>query len=406
MSAEQTESYSPVESDDRQSYIIDNTEAVSEERLDSIQLTTDPVKDYLRYIGKVPLLDAAEEVELAKRIEAGQVADQVRTARRAPNLKAHLSQMKAELQVQKEGMQPPALRKILHNSQDIEAVIGRLARSRSLTNAELDWMSEDGRKAMNHMIEANLRLVVSLAKKQTGRGMPFLDLIQEGNLGLRHAVELFDYSKGYKFSTYSTWWIRQALTRALANQARTVRIPVHMHEIIGQVNRASRDMEARLGRVPTDEELATELNGRRAEGSKNTSKKKELTPEKIAEIKNYDRDTVSLDKSVGDGGGIGRGQADTTLGELIEDKDATKQEDAVVEWDLRKQLYAALDTLDEREAGVVIRRWGLEGEPMTLDEIGLIYGVTRERIRQIEGKAMARLRHPGRSEHLRTFLED
>jgi RNA polymerase primary sigma factor len=406
MSAEQTESYSPVESDDRQGYIIDNTEAVSEERLDFIQLTTDPVKDYLRYIGKVPLINAEMEVELAKRIEAGQLAEQVQTARRAPNLKAHLSQMKAELQVQKEGMQPPAHRKILRNSQDIEAVIGRLARSRSLTDEELDWMSEDGRKAMNHMIEANLRLVVSLAKRQTGRGMPFLDLIQEGNLGLRHAVELFDYTKGYKFSTYSTWWIRQALTRALANQARTVRIPVHMHEIIGQVNRASRDMEARLGRVPTNEELAQELNANRKPRDSKGKKKQPLTPEGVAEIKKYDRDTVSLDKSIGDGGGIGRGQTDTTLGELIEDKDAAKQEDAVVAWDLREQLNATLRTLTEREASIVIMRRGLEGEPMTLDEIGAIYGLTRERIRQIENKAMEKLRQPARSEALRIYLED
>jgi RNA polymerase primary sigma factor len=406
MSAEKAESFGPVEPDDRRGYVVDNTEEVSEERLDFIQLTTDPIKDYLRYIGKVPLINAEMEVELAKRIEAGQVAEQVQAARRAPNLKAHLSQIKAELQVQKEGMQPPAHRKILRNSEHIEAVIGRLARSTSLKDEELDWMAEDGRQAMNHMIEANLRLVVSLAKRQTGRGMPFLDLIQEGNLGLRHAVELFDYTKGYKFSTYSTWWIRQALTRALANQARTVRIPVHMHEAISQVNRASRDMEVKLGRVPTDEELAAELNGRHAEGSKKASKKTELTAQKIAEIKRYDRDVVSLDKSVGDGGGIGRGQTDTTLGELIEDKEATKQEDAVVALDLREQLDAALATLTEREAGIVIRRMGLEGEPMTLDEIGLVYGLTRERIRQLESKAMAKLRQPARSEALRVYLED
>ncbi|GAA5020017.1 RNA polymerase sigma factor [Actinopolymorpha pittospori] len=302
--------------------------------------TADPVKDYLKQIGKVPLLNAEQEVELAKRIEAGLFAEEKLAAESGPPL--------AEL----------------------------------LT--EFEWIAEDGHKAKNHLLEANLRLVVSLAKRYTGRGMLFLDLIQEGNLGLIRAVEKFDYTKGYKFSTYATWWIRQAITRAMADQARTIRIPVHMVEVINKLARVQRQMLQDLGREPTPEELAKELD---------------MTPEKVIEVQKYGREPISLHTPLGEDG-------DSEFGDLIEDSEAIVPADAVSFTLLQEQLHAVLDTLSEREAGVVSMRFGLtDGQPKTLDEIGKVYGVTRERIRQIESKTMSKLRHPSRSQVLRDYLD-
>nr|WP_218861342.1 RNA polymerase sigma factor [Nocardioides panzhihuensis] len=301
--------------------------------------TADPVKDYLKQIGKVPLLNAEMEVELAKRIEAG---------------------LFAEEKLGKGGKITP---KILD---------------------ELEWIAEDGKRAKNHLLEANLRLVVSLAKRYTGRGMLFLDLIQEGNLGLIRAVEKFDYTKGYKFSTYATWWIRQAITRAMADQARTIRIPVHMVEVINKLARVQRQMLQDLGREPTPEELAKELD---------------MTPEKVIEVQKYGREPISLHTPLGEDG-------DSEFGDLIEDSEAIVPADAVSFTLLQEQLHAVLDTLSEREAGVVSMRFGLtDGQPKTLDEIGKVYGVTRERIRQIESKTMSKLRHPSRSQVLRDYLD-
>ncbi|MBD0292590.1 MAG: RNA polymerase sigma factor [Jiangellaceae bacterium] len=302
--------------------------------------TADPVKDYLKQIGKVPLLNAEQEVELAKRIEAGLFAEE-KLARDGSSLL-------------------PKLR------------------------AELQWIAQDGRRAKNHLLEANLRLVVSLAKRYTGRGMLFLDLIQEGNLGLIRAVEKFDYTKGYKFSTYATWWIRQAITRAMADQARTIRIPVHMVEVINKLARVQRQMLQDLGREPTPEELAKELD---------------MTPEKVVEVQKYGREPISLHTPLGEDG-------DSEFGDLIEDSEAIVPADAVSFTLLQEQLHAVLDTLSEREAGVVSMRFGLtDGQPKTLDEIGKVYGVTRERIRQIESKTMSKLRHPSRSQVLRDYLD-
>ncbi|MFI0418203.1 RNA polymerase sigma factor [Spongiactinospora sp. 9N601] len=302
--------------------------------------TADPVKDYLKQIGKVPLLNAEQEVELAKRIEAG---------------------LFAEEQLGTDGDNLPV---------DVRA--------------ELEWIAEDGRRAKNHLLEANLRLVVSLAKRYTGRGMLFLDLIQEGNLGLIRAVEKFDYTKGYKFSTYATWWIRQAITRAMADQARTIRIPVHMVEVINKLARVQRQMLQDLGREPTPEELARELD---------------MTPEKVIEVQKYGREPISLHTPLGEEG-------DSEFGDLIEDSEAIVPADAVSFTLLQEQLHSVLDTLSEREAGVVSMRFGLtDGQPKTLDEIGKVYGVTRERIRQIESKTMSKLRHPSRSQVLRDYLD-
>ncbi len=303
--------------------------------------TADPVKDYLKQIGKVALLNAEQEVELAKRIEAGLFAEE------------RLSQMTKQEKFAKSGR-------------------------------ELDWIARDGRKAKNHLLEANLRLVVSLAKRYTGRGMLFLDLIQEGNLGLIRAVEKFDYTKGYKFSTYATWWIRQAITRAMADQARTIRIPVHMVEVINKLARVQRQMLQDLGREPTPEELAKELD---------------MTPEKVVEVQKYGREPISLHTPLGEDG-------DSEFGDLIEDSEAVVPADAVSFTLLQEQLHSVLDTLSEREAGVVSMRFGLtDGQPKTLDEIGKVYGVTRERIRQIESKTMSKLRHPSRSQVLRDYLD-
>jgi RNA polymerase primary sigma factor len=301
--------------------------------------TADPVKDYLKQIGKVPLLNAGQEVELAKRIEAGLFSEEKLGSGDKVSTKLH---------------------------------------------EELEWIAEDGRRAKTHLLEANLRLVVSLAKRYTGRGMLFLDLIQEGNLGLIRAVEKFDYTKGFKFSTYATWWIRQAITRAMADQARTIRIPVHMVEVINKLARVQRQMLQDLGREPTPEELAKELD---------------MTPEKVVEVQKYGREPISLHTPLGEDG-------DSEFGDLIEDSEAIVPADAVSFTLLQEQLHAVLDTLSEREAGVVSMRFGLtDGQPKTLDEIGKVYGVTRERIRQIESKTMSKLRHPSRSQVLRDYLD-
>jgi len=302
--------------------------------------TSDPVKDYLKQIGKVPLLNAEQEVELAKRIEAGLFAEEKLAEGRGT-------------------LRPDA-------------------------RIDLEWIADDGRRAKNHLLEANLRLVVSLAKRYTGRGMLFLDLIQEGNLGLIRAVEKFDYTKGYKFSTYATWWIRQAITRAMADQARTIRIPVHMVEVINKLARVQRQMLQDLGREPTPEELAAELD---------------MTPEKVIEVQKYGREPISLHTPLGEDG-------DSEFGDLIEDSEAIQPGEAVSFTLLQEQLHSVLDTLSEREAGVVSMRFGLtDGQPKTLDEIGKVYGVTRERIRQIESKTMSKLRHPSRSQVLRDYLD-
>src|SRR3954451_14361821 len=301
--------------------------------------TADPVKDYLKQIGKVPLLNAAEEVELDMRIEAGLFAED--KLANTPNLTKELER-------------------------------------------ELKWVARDGQRAKSHLLGANLRLVVSLAKRYTGRGMQFLDLIQEGNLGLIRAVEKFDYTKGFKFSTYATWWIRQAITRAMADQARTIRIPVHMVEVINKLARVQRQMLQDLGREPTPEELSKEMD---------------LTPEKVVEIQKYAREPISLDATIGDDG-------DSQLGDFIEDSEAVVAVDAVSFGLLQDQLGSVLNTLSEREAGVVSLRFGLtDGQPRTLDDIGKVYGVTRERIRQIESKTMSKLRHPSRSQVLRDYLD-
>ena len=303
--------------------------------------TADPVKDYLKQIGKVALLNAAEEVELAMRIEAGLFAEDT------------MSTMTE-------------------------------AEKKSSYGRELQWVARDGARAKSHLLGANLRLVVSLAKRYTGRGMQFLDLIQEGNLGLIRAVEKFDYTKGFKFSTYATWWIRQAITRAMADQARTIRIPVHMVEVINKLARVQRQMLQDLGREPTPEELAKELD---------------MTPEKVVEVQKYGREPISLHTPLGEDG-------DSEFGDLIEDTEAVVPADAVGFTMLQKQLESLLDSLSEREAGVIRMRFGLgDGMPKTLDQIGDTFGVTRERIRQIESKTMAKLRHPSRSQSLRDYLE-
>ncbi|GAA2173514.1 hypothetical protein GCM10009846_15810 [Agrococcus versicolor] len=301
--------------------------------------TADPVKDYLKQIGKVPLLNAAEEVDLAMRIEAGLFAE--------------------------------------------ERLAGDEKLAPKLTR-ELRSIARDGKRAKSHLLGANLRLVVSLAKRYTGRGMQFLDLIQEGNLGLIRAVEKFDYTKGFKFSTYATWWIRQAITRAMADQARTIRIPVHMVEVINKLARVQRQMLQDLGREPTPEELARELD---------------MTPEKVVEVQKYGREPISLHTPLGEDG-------DSEFGDLIEDTEAVVPADAVGFTMLQRQLESLLDSLSEREAGVIKMRFGLgDGMPKTLDQIGDTFGVTRERIRQIESKTMAKLRHPSRSQALRDYLE-
>jgi RNA polymerase primary sigma factor len=322
----------------------EESEALRQARKDAeLTASADSVRAYLKQIGKVALLNAEEEVELAKRIEAGLYAAE-------------------------------RMRRSIDAGEKVSPQLRR----------DLRWIVRDGERAKNHLLEANLRLVVSLAKRYTGRGMAFLDLIQEGNLGLIRAVEKFDYTKGYKFSTYATWWIRQAITRAMADQARTIRIPVHMVEVINKLGRIQRELLQDLGREPTPEELAKEMD---------------ITPEKVLEIQQYAREPISLDQTIGDEG-------DSQLGDFIEDSEAVVAVDAVSFTLLQDQLQSVLATLSEREAGVVRLRFGLtDGQPRTLDEIGQVYGVTRERIRQIESKTMSKLRHPSRSQVLRDYLD-
>jgi RNA polymerase nonessential primary-like sigma factor len=302
--------------------------------------SADLVRVYLNEIGKVALLNAEQEVDLSKRIEAGLYAE--------------------------------------HILGDDGTTLTR-ARKR-----DLKVLAGDGERAKEHLLEANLRLVVSLAKRYTGHGMAFLDLIQEGNLGLIRAVEKFDYTKGFKFSTYATWWIRQAITRAMADQGRTIRLPVHMVEQVNKLQRTRRLLHQQLGRDATDEELAKELD---------------LTPTRIAELTAHARDLVSLDQSVGDDG-------ESQLGDFIEDTDAAVAEDSVTFQLMRSQLDQVLGTLEEREQRVLRMRYGLDdGKPHTLDEIGKAFGLSRERIRQIERETMAKLRHPSRSQSLRDYVE-
>jgi RNA polymerase primary sigma factor len=309
-------------------------------RVAAASATADPVKDYLKQIGRVPLLNAEQEVELAKRIEAGLFAEE-----------------------------------------KLAAAGGVLRADQSI---DLVQVIEDGRRAKDHLVEANLRLVVSLARRYAGHGMLFLDLIQEGNLGLIRGVEKFDYTKGYKFSTYATWWIRQAITRAMADQARTIRLPAHVVEVINKLARLRRRMLQDLGREPTPAELAVELD---------------MSPEKVIEVQKYGREPISLHTPLGEEG-------DSEFGDLIEDSEAIQPGEAVSFTLLQEQLHSVLDTLSEREAGVVSMRFGLtDGQPKTLDEIGKVYGVTRERIRQIESKTMSKLRHPSRSNLLRDYLD-
>jgi RNA polymerase primary sigma factor len=303
-------------------------------------VTNDPVRMYLKEIGKVPLLTAEQEVSLAKRIEAGEAA----SARLASVEKLN-AQLIAQLQ-------------------DTEA---------------------DGLEAKRKLVEANLRLVVSIAKRYVGRGMLFLDLIQEGNLGLIRAVEKFDHGKGYKFSTYATWWIRQAITRAIADQARTIRIPVHMVETINKLVRVQRQLLQDLGREPLPEEIAEEM---------------ELTPEKVREILKVSQEPVSLETPIGE-------EEDSHLGDFIEDSGAVVPVDAAAFKLLQEQLEEVLDDLNTREKRVIQLRFGLlDGQPRTLEEVGRVFGVTRERIRQIESKTLSKLRHPSRSGRLRDYIED
>lgn len=338
------------EGDDSSVWDEDESAALRQARKDAeLTASADSVRAYLKQIGKVALLNAEQEVSLAKRIEAGLYATY------------RMEQMEeAFANGDKDARLTPAVKR------DLRAI------------------ARDGRKAKNHLLEANLRLVVSLAKRYTGRGMAFLDLIQEGNLGLIRAVEKFDYTKGYKFSTYATWWIRQAITRAMADQARTIRIPVHMVEVINKLGRIQRELLQDLGREPTPLELAKEMD---------------ITEEKVLEIQQYAREPISLDQTIGDEG-------DSQLGDFIEDSEAVVAVDAVSFTLLQDQLQDVLQTLSEREAGVVRLRFGLtDGMPRTLDEIGQVYGVTRERIRQIESKTMSKLRHPSRSQVLRDYLD-
>jgi RNA polymerase primary sigma factor len=328
------------ESQDEPSVSSEDDEDLPAARVTAAGATADPVKDYLKQIGKVPLLNAGQEVELAKRIEAGLFADE----------------------------------KLAEGSRNLCAE----------ARIDLEQVAEDGRRAKNHLVEANLRLVVSLARRYTGRGMLFLDLIQEGNLGLIRGVEKFDYTRGYKFSTYATWWIRQAITRAVADQARTIRIPVHVVEAVSKLARARRQMLQDLGREPTPGELAAELD---------------MTPGKVIEVQKYGREPISLHTPLGEDG-------DGEFGDLIEDSEAIQPGEAVTFTLLQEQLHSVLGTLSEREAGVMSLRFGMtDGQPKTLGEIGKVYGVTQERIRQIESKAMSKLRHPSRSNVLRDYLD-
>lgn len=337
------EKYDESDEDDGGIDIEKGRESHSHEHLDKLAgASADPVKDYLKQIGRVSLLTADQEQDLAERIEAGLYAQH-----------------------------------ILDTAEEGELSFGY--------KRELMWVANDGKRAKDHLLEANLRLVVSLAKRYIGRGMHFLDLIQEGNLGLIRAVEKFDYSKGFKFSTYATWWIRQAITRAMADQARTIRVPVHMVEVINKLSRIQRRMLQDLGREPTTEELANELN---------------MPIEKVEEVQKYGREPISLHTPLGEEG-------DSEFGDLIEDTDAISPQDAVAFSILQEEFNQVLSTLSPREAGVIRMRYGLDdGQPKTLDDIGKLYNVTRERIRQIESKTMSKLRHPSRSKALIDFLDN
>ncbi len=305
--------------------------------------TNDPVRMYLKEIGKVPLLTAEQEVILAKAIEEGEAA-----------------------------------------TAELDKSVAAAKKLPTIRMRELQRVERQGQLAKKKLIEANLRLVVSIAKRYVGRGMLFLDLIQEGNLGLIRAVEKFDYTKGYKFSTYATWWIRQAITRAIADQARTIRIPVHMVETINKLIRIQRQLLQDLGREPTPEEIGREM---------------EFSPEKVREILKVSQEPVSLETPIGE-------EADSHLGDFIEDSDAVVPVDAASFILLQEQLDSVLHTLSEREKKVIQLRFGLtDGHPRTLEEVGREFGVTRERIRQIESKTLSKLRHPSRSQKLRDYLE-
>jgi RNA polymerase primary sigma factor len=346
--------------------------------------TNDPVRMYLKEIGKVPLLTAAQEVDLARRIEAGEFATDLR-----------------ELTEEDERVDGKRLRRVTeavvairnHQMEKFGKVEGigrdRIGKShRPKTRDALDDLlrrvERDGQLAKRKLIEANLRLVVSIAKRYVGRGMLFLDLIQEGNLGLIRAVEKFDYSKGYKFSTYATWWIRQAITRAIADQARTIRIPVHMVETINKLVRIQRQLLQDLGREPLPEEIGRQMG---------------IPADKVREILKVSQEPVSLETPIGE-------EEDSHLGDFIEDSDAVVPVDAASFILLQEQLESVLHTLSEREKKVIQLRFGLlDGHPRTLEEVGREFGVTRERIRQIESKTLSKLRHPSRSQKLRDYLE-
>ena len=341
--------------DDDDEIILDDEEEVEVEKIDlsvpdgvSVE---DPVRMYLKEIGKVPLLSAEEEIELAKKMEAGAVAEE------------KISLLKTRMQESEDDAE----------KEEIKAEIKELQK-------EVDW----GDDAKKRLAEANLRLVVSIAKRYVGRGMLFLDLIQEGNLGLIKAVEKFDYRKGYKFSTYATWWIRQAITRAIADQARTIRIPVHMVETINKLIRVSRQLLQELGREPSPEEIAAEMN---------------MPVDRVREILKISQEPVSLETPSGE-------EEDSHLGDFIKDDNVPVPADAAAFTLLKEQLEEVLGTLTEREQKVLTLRFGLEdGRARTLEEVGKEFNVTRERIRQIEAKALRKLRHPSRSRKLKDYLE-
>lgn len=330
-----------VEDDEEEESEDDEKDEEAEKVIDfSVKVpTNDPVRMYLKEIGKVPLLTGPEEVRLAKRIEAGEIAT-------------------AELEKN-----------------------GQMSRE---DTRRLKTQERSGMRAKRKLVEANLRLVVSIAKRYVGRGMLFLDLIQEGNLGLIRAVEKFDYRKGYKFSTYATWWIRQAITRAIADQARTIRIPVHMVETINKLVRVQRQLLQDLGREPAPEEIGREMD---------------MSPARVREILKISQEPVSLETPIGE-------EEDSQLGDFIEDSDAEVPVDAASFSLLQEQLREVLDTLSDRERKVIELRFGLiDGHPRTLEEVGRVFGVTRERIRQIESKTLSKLRHPSRSQKLKDYLE-
>ena len=383
LAAEGAESGEPKPESEEAGFVISDKDETDEpvQTVTQAGATADPVKDYLKQIGKVPLLNAEDEVRLAFWIEAALLLSdkqdtELKELSSGKKLKCTVCKFEIKrFYLEFKGIElkshcPHCDRQSIPKERLCEICLGRAIRK--------------GNEEKEHLLAANLRLVVSLAKRYTGRGMLFLDLIQEGNLGLIRAVEKFDYEKGYKFSTYATWWIRQAITRAMADQARTIRIPVHMVEVINKLARVQRQMLQDLGREPTPEELARELD---------------MTPEKVVEVQKYGREPISLSTPLGEDG-------DSEFGDLIEDSEAIRPDEAVAQTMLQEQIMQMLHTLTEREAGVVRMRFGLDdGVPKTLDEIGKVFGVTRERIRQIESKTMAKLRHPARSHQLRDALE-